>query len=70
MLKSALLFAHVLFRKRQQNVLEVKEKVKKLEESAGLRDQRQMYERAALWAAVERLQALLAEHAEVEQVGC
>lgn len=51
-------------------MLEVQQKLKKLEESAGLRDQRQMYERAALWAAVERLQAMLQEHTEVEQVSC
>eukprot|EP00775_Hariotina_reticulata_P003759 gene3759-4018_t len=55
-------------KERQQKVLAVQQKLKKLEESAGLRDQRQMYERAALWAAVERLQAMLQEHTEVEQV--
>eukprot|EP00775_Hariotina_reticulata_P005405 gene5405-5638_t len=55
-------------KKCQQKVWEVKEKLKKLESTAGLRDQRQMYERAAMWAAVEHLQAMLQKHTEVNQV--
>lgn len=57
-------------RKRTKRVKEVQEKLQKLEESAGLLQQRVMFERALCWVAVEDVQQQIAQLKRQLEVRC